>query len=105
MKKKIPRRDILKIYEDLLVALNENKTEKIILTRVQIQISVPFDRLKNYILELRELGLIESETSLRLTQKGKDYLKDYEKILDFMKRMGLSYQRRKRSQETTKKQH
>ena len=55
--KKIPRRDRLKIYGDLLSALrtSETKGEKVILTHVQVRINVPFDRLKNYIAELREL--------------------------------------------------
>ena len=70
---------------------DEAKSEKIVLTRVQVRISVPFDRLKNYISELNELGLIQDETSLKLTEKGKQYLKEYEKVLDFMNRMGLTY--------------
>ena len=92
--KRIPRRDKLKIYGDLLSVLRtEGNSEKVVLSRVQVRINVPFDRLKNYIFELKELGLIEDETSLRLTEKGKEYLQEYEKILDFMKRMGLSYQK------------
>lgn len=92
--KTIPRRDKLKIYGDLLSALRSefNEREKVVLTRVQVRINVPFDRLKSYITELRELGFIEDETSLKLTEKGKQYLREYEKILDFMKRMGLTYQ-------------
>jgi predicted transcriptional regulator len=91
--KKISRRDKLKIYGDLLSVLSdEDKNEKIVLTRVQIRINVPFDRLKNYIFQLIELGLIQDETSLILTEKGKQYLIEYERILDFMKRMGISYQ-------------
>ncbi len=90
--KKIPRRDKLKIYGDLLAVLqDEANTEKIVLTRVQVRINVPFDRLKNYISELNGLGLIQDETTLKLTEKGKQYLKEYEKVLDFMKRMGLAY--------------
>jgi predicted transcriptional regulator len=90
--KKIPRRDKLKIYGDLLSVLkSEANTEKVLLTHVQMQINVPYDRLKNYITELTRLGLIEDETSLNLTEKGKEYLREYEKILDFMKRMGLGY--------------
>ncbi len=90
--KKIPRRDKMKIYGDLLMILNEqSKTEKIILTQVQVRMGVPFDRLKNYISELSELDLIE-ETSLKLTDKGKQYLIEYAEVLDFMKRMGLAYQ-------------
>ena len=99
MSKRIPRRDILKIYGDLLSVLkNEDKNEKVVLTRVQARLNVPFDRLKNYIMELTELGLIEDEVSLKLTEKGKQYLKEYEKILDFMKRMGFVYEYRKRLQ-------
>lgn len=90
---KISRRDKLKIYGDLLTVLNdESKNDRIVLTRVQVRINVPFDRLKKYISELKDLGLINDETSLELSEKGKQYLREYEKILDFMKRMGLTYQ-------------
>lgn len=89
--KKIFRRDKMKIYGDLLMILNDqSKTEKIILTQVQVRMGVPFDRLKNYITELTELEMIE-EISLKLTEKGKQYLIEYAEILDFMKRMGLAY--------------
>jgi predicted transcriptional regulator len=90
--KKISRRDKLKIYGDLLFILNEeSKTEKVVLTKIQVQINVPFDRLKNYIVDLKELGLIQDEVPLKLTEKGKQYLREYESVLDFMKRMGLAY--------------
>jgi len=90
--KKLPRRDRLKIYGDLLLFLySESKKEKVVLTRVQLKTNVPFDRLKNYIAELKELGLIQDEPSLKLTEKGKQYLREYETVLDFMKRMGLTY--------------
>jgi predicted transcriptional regulator len=90
---KISRRDKLKIYGDLLSILDsEGRAGKnIVLTHLQIKINVPFDRLKNYISDLKELGLIQDETSFKLTEKGKEYLKEYEKVLDFMKRMGLTY--------------
>ncbi len=82
----------MKIYGDLLSALNdEANNEKIVLTRVQLRINVPFDRLKNYVSELKALDLIQDETSTKLTEKGKQFLKEYEKVLDFMKRMGLTY--------------
>ena len=91
--KKLPRRDKLKIYGDLLSILNsEARREKIVLTRIQLRINVPFDRLKTYVAELKELGLIQDEPSLKLTEKGKQYLREYETVLDFMKRMGLTYQ-------------
>jgi predicted transcriptional regulator len=90
--KRISRRDKLKIYGDLLSALNDqSKTEKIVLTRVQARINVPFDRLKKYISELIDLGLIKENISFELTEKGKQYLMEYERILKFMKNMGLTY--------------
>ena len=92
--KTIPRRDKLKIYGDLLSALRSevSEGERVVLTHVQVRINVPFDRLKSYITELKQLDFIEDETSLKLTDKGKQYLQEYQKILDFMKSMGLTYQ-------------
>lgn len=90
--RKLQRRDRLKIYGDLLFVLNsESKKEKVVLTHVQLKINVPFDRLKTYIDELRELGLIMEEPSLKLTEKGIRYLREYEMVLDFVNRMGLTY--------------
>jgi predicted transcriptional regulator len=90
--KKIPRRDRMKIYGDLLSILYaDSREEKIVLTRIQVQINVPFDRLKIYISELANLGLINDETSLKVTEKGKQYISEYQNVLDFMKRMGIAY--------------
>jgi len=89
---RISRRDKLKIYGDLLLVLNdESKNDRIVLTRVQVRINVPFDRLKKYISELKDLDLLEDETSLKLSEKGRQYLREYEAVIDFIKRMGLSY--------------
>ena len=92
--KKIPRRDKMKIYGDLLSILEgeSRKDEKVVLTRIQIKLKVPFDRLKSYISDLEDLKLIEDQNSYNLTKKGKQYLNEYSKILDFMERMGLAYQ-------------
>ena len=90
--KRIPRRDKLKIYGDLLSALrSESDTERVVLTRVQLRINVPYDRLKSYITELEDLGLVEDAASPTLTKKGMQYLHEYEKVIEFMRRMGLTY--------------
>lgn len=92
--KKLARRDKAKIYHDILVTIqDEAKKGTIVLTRVQQKTNVPFDRLKAYLTELRELGFIQDESLLKLTEKGKEFLSEYEKVLDFMKRMGLIYQK------------
>jgi predicted transcriptional regulator len=86
------RRDRFRIYGDLLSALfyQSNSVENIVLTQIQVKANVPFDRLKTYITEIKNLDLIQDETSLKLTEKGIQYLRMYEKFLDFMKRMGLT---------------
>ena len=82
----------MKIYGDLLSVLHsESGVKKIVLIRVQAKVNVPFDRLKTYIAELVDLGLIRDETSLRLTDKGKQYIEEYDSVLDFMRRMGIAY--------------
>lgn len=89
--RKIQRRDRMKIYGDLLSILSAHSSEKIVLYHIQSKTNVPFNRLKSYISELKELGLIEDETTMKVTEKGKQYLKEYEIVLDFMSRMGLTY--------------
>ena len=83
----------MKIYGDLLSTLKseQNNLDKIILTHIQTKMNVPFDRLKSYISDLENLELIEDQVGYKLTQKGKQYLDEYKKILDFMERMGIAY--------------
>lgn len=86
------RRDRLKIYGDLLAVLNEEaKHEKIVLSWIQVKTNLPFNRLKGFIQDLVELGLIEDGISLKLSEKGIQYLKEYKQVLKFIKRMGISY--------------
>jgi predicted transcriptional regulator len=91
--KRIARRDKMKIYGDLLSILKaeSRNSEKIVVTRIQAKLNVPFDRLKCYISDLEELNLIEDQDSYKLTKKGKQYLNEYTSILDFMERMGIAY--------------
>jgi predicted transcriptional regulator len=80
------------IYGDLLSALrSEEKAERIVLIRVQLKIKVPFNRLKKYIEELVDLGLVQDETSLKITEKGRLFIREYKRISEFMKQMGISY--------------
>lgn len=86
------RRDRLKVYMDLLLALRDESTkERKALTHVQQKANVPFDRLKEYISELQELSLIQDGAMPKLTEKGLQYMIEYEKVVDFMNRMGMAY--------------
>jgi predicted transcriptional regulator len=93
--KSLPRRDKLKIYGDILSYIDsESGRGKVVLTQLQIRTNVPFDRLKVYLAELEELGLIKSDSPPSLTAKGREFLREYEKVADFMYRMGLTYRNR-----------
>lgn len=91
--KKIARRDKMRLYGDLLFILQteQSEAEKIVLIRVQAKLNVSFDRLKGYLSDLEALNLIDNQISYRLTPKGKQYLREYQKVVDFMERMGISY--------------
>jgi predicted transcriptional regulator len=93
--KRFTRRDRMKIYGDILsvIASKGSEKEEIRLSHIQLMTNVPFDRLKIYLSELEQLGLIQAGSSLKITGKGEQFLIEYEKVLDFMKRMGLRYQR------------
>jgi len=94
MKKQFVRRDRVKIYGDILSAIwNERESDQIVLTRIQLKTNVPFDRLKAYLTELKELDLVQDEPTLRLSKKGQEFISEYKKVLDFMERMGLGYSR------------
>jgi predicted transcriptional regulator len=86
------RRNKMKIYGDLLFILKAEKsnTDSLVLTHIQTKMNVPFDRLKTYISDLKDLDLIVDQHSCNITEKGKQYLDEYKKILDFMDRMGIA---------------
>ena len=90
---KIARRDKMKIYSDLLSILESRRddAEGIVLTQLQLKLNVPYDRLKDYLTQLMNLDLIEDVSSPKLTEKGKQYIREYENVLDFMNRMGIAY--------------
>jgi predicted transcriptional regulator len=86
--KRRPPRSKIQIYGDLLRILEgEANSNKILLTRIQRKIDVPFDRLKKYVAELQMLALIESETTLKLTKKGKQYIQEYGIIVESIQNM------------------
>ncbi len=85
------KRNKLEIYNDVLSAI---KIEVIKgdarTTRVQSLSNLAYDKLTRYLGELETKAMITT-SPLRLTQKGRDFLQDYERIRDFMQEMGLKY--------------
>lgn len=86
-----PKRGKIQIYGDLLDIIEAEGKEKIVLTHIQVRIHVSFDRLKKYLSDMKNLGLIDDENSPKLTEKGKQYKQEYKMVLDFMQRMGVPH--------------
>jgi predicted transcriptional regulator len=88
IKKRKPPRFKIQIYGDLLRILDrEASSGKILLTRIQVKIDVPFDRLKKYVSELQGLALVENEKTLKVTKKGKQYIQEYDNIIQAIENM------------------
>ncbi len=81
------------MYYDVLRAIQEESqnTEGAKPTRVQYRSNMSYDKLTNYIVELESKKMISKSDTLFLTEKGLKYLNEYEKIKDFIQRMGLEY--------------
>ncbi|HEV2192619.1 MAG TPA: winged helix-turn-helix domain-containing protein [Nitrosopumilaceae archaeon] len=87
------RRNKLEIYFDILNSImQEGKSTSIVRpTRVQFLSNLSYDGLLKHLEELKEKNLISIANGIFLTDRGKKFLKDYERIHDFTERMGLEY--------------
>jgi predicted transcriptional regulator len=87
-----PKRNKLEIYNDILNAVvnvlaNNNEAKP---TRVQLQSNLSYDKLARYLNELEDKKLI-TQDPLLLSQRGNDFLQDYQRIADFVREMGVKY--------------
>lgn len=85
MKRK-ERRDVLKLYYDILAAIKDemiNGGAKP--TRIQFLSNTSYDKCMKHLGELEEFRLIEKEP-LCLTQKGNAFLNDFERISTYLER-------------------
>lgn len=87
------RRNRLEIYFDILNSImGESKGAEIVRpTRIQFLSNLSYDSLTRYLNELKEKKLIRNSAEIILTEKGEQFLKDYEKIRRFTEQMGLDY--------------
>jgi len=78
------------IFAEILKAIIEEAeiSGEVKITRIQSKVYVPFDRFKEYLVEMREKGLIE-EGSLKVTEKGLKYVEHYKSVKEFLERFGL----------------
>lgn len=87
------RRPKLQIYFDILRAISDEIADEGIArpTRVQFRSNMSYDKLSRYLLELENKKLINKNPSISLSDKGQNFMRDYDKINDFIEKLGLDY--------------
>ncbi len=59
-------------------------------TRIQFLVGTSYDKLSTYLEELEKKKLITTEP-LHVTEKGQKFLKEYDKINDLTKKLGIKF--------------
>lgn len=88
----VGKRSSSKIYFDILLVLCEElKNDKPSLTRVAQKANLPYDRFQKRLNQLIQLGLVSrgQDQKLSVTEKGLEFIAEYMKITDFLRKIGL----------------
>lgn len=81
----------MEIYNDILSAIKVELTNgEAKATKVQSQSNLAYDKLVRYLNELESKQMIV-QNPLKITEKGHDFLQDYDRIRDFITSMGVKY--------------
>lgn len=81
----------MEIYNDILSAINLDLTDgKAKPTRVQSLSNLAYDKLVRYLNELEGKKMIIQDP-LQITEKGRDFLQDYDRIKGFVLDIGVKY--------------
>ena len=82
------------MYNDILKAIGDeivNDDNSVVLpTRVQLRCNLAYDKLTRYLDELENRKMI-LQSPLLITEKGRDFLQDYDRISNFVLEMGIKY--------------
>jgi predicted transcriptional regulator len=78
---------ILKAIVDEITHDDDNVAKP---TRVQLRSNLAYDKLARYLDELENKKMI-LQSPLFITEKGKDFLQDYDRISNFILEMGIKY--------------
>jgi predicted transcriptional regulator len=84
----------MELYNDILKAImNEITNDDSSVakpTRVQLRCNLAYDKLARYLDELESKKMI-LQNPLMITEKGRDFLQDYDRISNFVLEMGIKY--------------
>lgn len=83
--------DILKsILDELVDNESGDGNGKVKPTRVQLRSNLAYDKLAKYLNELENKKMIIKDP-LQITPKGRDFLRDFDRIASFLIEMGIRY--------------
>ncbi|HXV38597.1 MAG TPA: winged helix-turn-helix domain-containing protein [Nitrosopumilaceae archaeon] len=86
------KRNKLELYNAVLDAIRndliDNKISKP--TRVQFLVGTSYDKLAEYLDELEQKNLIKQKP-LRITEKGKKFLQEYDRISELTRKFGIKF--------------
>lgn len=84
----------MELYNDILKAITEELTSgddsAAKPTRVQLRSNLAYDKLARYLDELENKKMI-MQSPLLITEKGRDFLEDYDRISNFVLEIGVKY--------------
>ena len=81
----------MEIYNDILSAIKlESISGEARPTRIQASSNLAYDKLARYLGELEGRKMI-TQNPLGITERGHDFLQDYDRIKDFLQEMGVKY--------------
>ncbi|WP_172602141.1 winged helix-turn-helix domain-containing protein [Candidatus Nitrosocosmicus franklandus] len=83
--------DILKgILDELVDSESGSGDGKVKPTRVQLRSNLAYDKLVKYLDELEDNKMIIKDP-LQITPKGRDFVRDFDRIASFLTEMGIRY--------------
>jgi predicted transcriptional regulator len=88
----VGRRTKYDLYFEILESLQSElkKANRPSPTRISRRVNMPYDRFQKALEDLVRLGLIDSEKdSIWMTEKGVEYITEYRKFSEFLRRMGM----------------
>ncbi len=86
------KRNKYELYFEILGSLQSElaESDRPSPTRISRMVNMPYDRFQRALDELIRLGMVSRvEDRLGLTEKGKEFVVEYQKVSDFLKRMGF----------------
>ena len=84
------RRTRIQLYFDIISAIFEEEmdNETISPTRIQFKCNTSYDKLTKYLEEMKNKEIIE-DNEIKVTEKGKQFHKDYSKINELIQELSI----------------